>query len=244
MPGRVVDLSLSSMVLLGLTTREMPFGGRRSHVHSFLGSVSAAIIVGIAMTVFAGPANASSNNLSASCRSLAATAARTCRVSGSLSGSHTYRSSSDDVTATWSGTLMFDQRLPEYGSENTRSYVLASGSRISWQITGSAGGCAVSGGGTLNASQLEGTLVVGRRLRDGVWAWSASVDVRSPQSGEVLMPATCSSAPDLAIGFAKGFQFLDVSLGQPSTTARTDSVHSTGSRSSSDSVTKPRHVGR
>jgi GH24 family phage-related lysozyme (muramidase) len=202
---------------------------------------SSAALVLVAALAAAPPASARGDAASASCVSQATGAPRGCTIQGTLSGTHTYRSSTDDVTTTWNGTLVFRQLLPEHGPLRQLTYDLAPGSRISWTITGSAGGCAVSGSGTLDASRLTGRLIVGKPLRPGVWAWTAQADVRAPRSGEKLMPVTCVGADgDLAVGFAKGFQFLTTSLGEPTDRSRTDGVRFSGSGSELGDPTQTR----
>jgi len=214
--------------------------------------VVAALLV-LAMAIEASPAAARGGSVSASCRQGAGQAGRDCTIRGTISGEYRYVSDTNNEVTRWNGTIVL--RLASKADD--RKYVIAKGSSVSWSTSGTSAGCTVSGGGTLGAADLQGGLSVGRLIRagtlepvvvrkkatnrvrlerPGMWEWHMAINNREPRGGEKLMPVTtnCSSGSsvrDIAIGFAKGFQFTDTDLTHPDSqqTETTDGTTLAGS---------------
>jgi GH24 family phage-related lysozyme (muramidase) len=212
------------------------------------------------------PAEAGATASSGSCGSSAASAARDCVIRGVVSGQYRYFSATDDQVTKWSGTIVL--RLASKADD--RRYVISSGSSVTWSISGHAAGCTVSGSGTLGSGDLQGGLgitelirpgalarvMIGKQatnrvrlVRPGLWAWQMAIDSREPRAGETLMPVTynCgnggSNTVDVAVGFAKGYQFADTELGSGST-ATTDGITFNGSRGESGAATETKATFR
>jgi GH24 family phage-related lysozyme (muramidase) len=192
-------------------------------------------LVALAAAFFATPALATAR--ATSCLTRAA-ATPTCTLTGTVSGS--YGNPSKTYALTWTGMLDLKERFVDpitHQADDRPVYAVVAPSEVTWQITGSDAGCTVSGGGTVNATQLVGDLQITGWNHAGQWVYSLGVGPLIPMSGPPTMPVTYSNCtgggPSYTVDFsaAQGmiFGYNSYALNQPAANVQTDGRTFSGS---------------